>query len=169
MNIRDRLIIIADRLQRIQLWLAALALTILMLITVADVFLRYLFNSPVRGSYDMVESMLIVFVFNSMAAGFFLRRNVVIDLIDSAVGRRAATVLIRIADLLSVVCLGLLLWAMLGPAVQAYDYGDRKLELHLPIYVLWILAFLGAAGTIFCALVTLVARPVNVDAARSAE
>ena len=168
MKIRDRLIVVADRLQRIQLWLAAFALTILMLITVADVFLRYLFNSPVRGSYDMVESMLIVFVFNSMAAGFFLRRNVVIDLIDSAVGRRATAVLIRIADLLSVVCLGLVLWAMLGPAMQAYDYGDRKLELNLPIYVLWILAFLGALGTIFCALVTLVARPVTVDA-RSAE
>jgi TRAP-type C4-dicarboxylate transport system permease small subunit len=163
MTIRDRLIVVADRLQRIQLWLAALALTILMLITVADVFLRYLFNSPVRGSYDMVESMLLVFVFNSMAAGFFLRRNVVIDLIDSAVGRRATAVLIRIADLLSVVCLGLLLWAMLGPAMQAYEYGDRKLELNLPIYILWILAFVGAAGTIFCALVTLVARPVTVQ------
>jgi TRAP-type C4-dicarboxylate transport system permease small subunit len=164
MKIRDRLIIVADRLQRIQLWLAALALTMLMLITVADVSLRYLFRSPVRGSYDMVESMLVVFVFNSVAAGFFMRRHVVIDLIDSAIGRRATAVLIRIADLLSVVCLGLLLWAMLGPAIQAYEYGDRKLELNLPIYVLWIMAFLGGLGTMFCALVTLVARPVTVDA-----
>jgi TRAP-type C4-dicarboxylate transport system permease small subunit len=163
MKIRDRLIIVADRLQRIQLWLAALALTMLMLITVADVSLRYLFRSPVRGSYDMVESMLVVFVFNSVAAGFFMRRHVVIDLIDSAIGRRATAVLIRIADLLSVVCLGLLLWAMLGPAIQAYEYGDRKLELNLPIYVLWIMAFLGGLGTMFCALVTLVARP-TVDA-----
>src|SRR5262249_42003560 len=79
-------------------------LVILMMVTVADVFLRYLFNSPVRGSYDMVESMLLVFVFNAMAAGFFLRRNIVIDLIDSAVGARATALLIRIADVLSVVC-----------------------------------------------------------------
>jgi TRAP-type transport system small permease protein len=164
MHFRERLIRIADRLQRLQLWLAALALTLLMLVTVADVFLRYLFNRPVRGSYDMVESMLVVFVFNSVAAGFFLRRHVVIDLIDSAVGRRATAVLIRIADLLSVVCLGLLIWAMLGPAMQAYDYGDRKLELNLPIYVLWILAFLGATGTMFCAVVTLLARPATMNA-----
>ncbi|HKA70685.1 MAG TPA: TRAP transporter small permease subunit, partial [Xanthobacteraceae bacterium] len=80
MTLRDRLLVIADRLQRIQLWLAALALIVLMMITVADVTLRYLFNSPVRGSYDMVESMLLVFVFNGMAAGFFMRRHVVIDL-----------------------------------------------------------------------------------------
>jgi len=109
-----------------------------------------------------------VFVFNGMAAGFFLRRNIVIDLIDQAVGRRATAVLIRMADLLSVVCLGLLMWAMLGPARQAFEYGDRKLELNLPIYMLWIVALLGLAGTIFCAFVTLVARPVTTER-RSAE
>jgi len=162
MTFRGRLTAIADRLQRIQLWLAALALIVLMLVTVADVFLRYLFNSPVRGSYDLVESMLLVFVFNGLAAGFFLRRNVVIDLIDSAVGPRGTVVLVRIADLLSVVCLCLLMWAMLNPALQAYDYGDRKLELNLPIYVLWIVAFLGMLGTTFCALVAMLAQPVTV-------
>jgi len=155
MTLRDRLLVIADRLQRVQLWLAALALVILMMITVADVTLRYLFNSPVRGSYDMVESMLLVFVFNGMAAGFFLRRHVVIDLIDAAVGRRGAIVLIRIADVLSVICLALLMWAMLQPAMQAYDYGDRKLELNLPIYVLWVVALAGLAGTLICALIAL--------------
>jgi TRAP-type transport system small permease protein len=112
--------------------------------------------------------MLLVFVFNGMAAGFFMRRNVVIDLIDSAVGRRGMAVLIRMADFLSVVCLALLFWAMLGPAVQAYEYGDRKLELNLPIYVLWVVAFAGLAGTIFCALVTLSVQPAAVGA-RSSE
>ena len=155
MTTRDRLLVIADRLQRLQLWLAALALVVLMMITVADVTLRYLFNSPVRGSYDMVESMLLVFVFNGMAAGFFMRRHVVIDLIDAAVGRRGTIVLIRIADVLSVVCLALLMWAMLGPATQAYDYGDRKLELNLPIYVLWIVALIGMLGTLICAVIAL--------------
>jgi len=161
MKVRESLLVFADHLQRVQLWLAALALIVLMMVTVADVFLRYLFNSPVRGSYDMVESLLVVFVFNGMAAGFFTRRNIVIDLIDSAIGRSATAVLIRIADFLSVVCLGVLAWAMLGPAVQAYDYGDRKLELNLPIYILWVVALLGMAGTLFCALVALSARPAT--------
>lgn len=166
MTLRDRLLVIADRLQRIQLWLAALALIVLMMITVADVTLRYLFNSPVRGSYDMVESMLLVFVFNGMAAGFFMRRHVVIDLIDSIAGRRGTIVLIRIADVLSVICLTLLMWAMLQPAMQAYDYGDRKLELNLPIYILWIVALGGLAGTLFCA-VTALWSPTPVHARAS--
>jgi TRAP-type C4-dicarboxylate transport system permease small subunit len=165
--LRDRLLRLADHLQRLQLWLAAAALVALMTVTVADVFLRYLFNRPVRGSYDLVESMLLVFVFNGMAAAFFGRRNIVIDLLDSFVGERATAVLIRIADLLSVLCLGLLAWAMLLPASQAYAYGDIKLELRLPIYVLWAVALASLAGTMFCALVTLVAKPATADTGRT--
>ena len=159
MSARERLLKLAGHLQRGQLWLAAVALVILMTVTVVDVFLRYLFNRPIRGSYDLVESMLLVFVFNGMAAAFFGRRNIVIDLLDSIVGERATAVLIRTADVLSVLCLGLLAWAMLLPAGQAYQYGDIKLELQFPIYVLWIIALASLAGTIFCALVTLVAKP----------
>jgi TRAP-type C4-dicarboxylate transport system permease small subunit len=165
--LRDRLLRLADHLQRLQLWLAAGALVALMTVTVADVFLRYLFNRPVRGSYDLVESMLLVFVFNGMAAAFFGRRNIVIDLLDSFVGERATAVLIRIADLLSVLCLGLLAWAMLLPAGQAYAYGDIKMELRLPIYVLWVVALASLAGTIFCALVTLVAKPATAGTGRT--
>ena len=46
-------------------------------------FLRYVFNSPIRASYDLVEAMLLVFVFNGMSTAFLQRRNIVIDLIDS--------------------------------------------------------------------------------------
>lgn len=168
MTIRRRLFLIADRLQQIQLWLAASALMILMGVTVLDVFLRYLFRSPVRGSYDIVESMLLVFVFNGIAASFFGRRHVVIDLLDSALGERGTAVLIRVADILSVICIGLIMWAMITPMVQAYQYGDIKMELRLPIYVLWLAALIGLTGTMFCALVTLVASPVKLNGGTAA-
>jgi TRAP-type C4-dicarboxylate transport system permease small subunit len=166
MTVRERLFAFAAWLQRLQLWIAAAALVALMMVTVADVFLRYLFNRPVRGSYDMVESLLLIFVFNGMAAAFFARRNIVIDLIDSAVGPRVTVLLIRVADVLSVLCLGLLIWAMTGPAMQTYAYGDLKLELRLPIYLLWLAALVGLTGTIFCALVNLLTRPARAEIGR---
>ncbi len=162
MSMRDRLLVVADRLQQIQLWLAALALLFLMSVTVADVSLRYAFRSPVRGSYDIVESMLLIFVFNGIAAAFFGRRHIVIDLIDSLVGERGTAVLIRIADVLAVICIGLIMWAMITPLMQTYQYHDIKMELRLPIYTLWVAALLGLAGTFYCALVTLIARPVKL-------
>lgn len=147
-----------ERLQWTQVRIAAVALTVMMLVTVADVFMRYVFNSPIRGSYDIVEATLVIFVFHGMAAGFFRRANIVIDLIDTFVGRRLVALLIRISDVLSVVALVVIIWAMTGPAWQAYEYGDRKLELDMPIYYLWIVALLGIAGTLVCALGVLVAR-----------
>ena len=152
MSARDRLLKIADRLQRAQLWLAVMALTTLMMVTVIDVFMRYLFNRPIRGSFDAVEGLLLLFVFNSMAATFFGRRNVVIDIIDSFVPRRLSRVLIRVADVLSVLMLGLLAWAMLVPATQ---------DLGLPIFMLWFAAIASLVGTIFCATAIALARPAT--------
>src|SRR5476649_2897303 len=103
---------LVERLQRAQLRLASVALVVLMMVTVVDVLLRYLFNAPIRGSYDIVECMLLIFVFHGMAAAFFGRRNITIDIIDSFVAARSVTVLIRVADVLSVVVLLLIFWAM---------------------------------------------------------
>ena len=63
-----------ERLQRVQLRLASLALVVLMLVTVFDVLLRYLFNKPIRGSYDLVECMLGFHRFRD--EGGFARRKV---------------------------------------------------------------------------------------------
>ena len=150
---------LVERLQRAQLRLASVALVVLMMVTVIDVFLRYLFNAPIRGSYDIVECMLLIFVFHGMAAAFFGRRNITIDIIDSFVAARAVTVLIRLADVLSILVLLLIFWAMINPAMQIYQYGDVKLDSKIPIYWMWIAAFLGLAGTVLAAVIVLFARP----------
>jgi TRAP-type C4-dicarboxylate transport system permease small subunit len=149
------------RLQRAQLRLASGALVVLMMVTVADVFLRYVFNKPIRGSYDIVECMLLIFVFHGMAAAFFGRRNIVIDILDSFVRARVVTFLIRLADALSILVLILVFWAMINPAVQIYQYGDVKLDSQIPIYWMWIAALLGLTGTLLAAVIVLFTRPAT--------
>lgn len=147
-----------ERLRIAQLRLAAVALIVMMSVTLLDVFLRYVFNSPIRGSYDLVESTLVIFVFHGMSTAFLQRRNIVIDLIDSFANRYLVTALIRISDLLAVLTLGLFAYAMITPAMQAFSYGDRKMELGLPLYILWTFALIGIAGAILCAIGALIAR-----------
>ncbi len=36
--------------------------------------------------------------------------------------------------------------------MQAFQYGDRKLELGIPLYVLWLFALAGLTGTLACAI-----------------
>jgi TRAP-type transport system small permease protein len=143
-------------LQAAQLRLAAVALLTMMTGTVLDVFFRYAFNKPLRISYDLVESMLVIYVFHGISSVFLARRNIVIDVIDSLVGPHILRVLAVVADAVSVMCLLLFIWGMLQPAMQAFQYGDRKLELGIPLYVLWVFALTGLLGTVACAVAALV-------------
>ena len=148
------------RVQNVQLWLAASALVAMMMVTVIDVCMRYLFNRPVRGAYDFTEAMLVVFVFHGLALCFWTRSHIVIDLIDQFVSPQWRHWLVKFADAVSLLLLVLLASAMLRPAVQAYGYGDRKLELNLSLYILWAVALIGMAGTIISATYVLLAAPV---------
>ena len=149
----------AERLKTAQMRLAMLALCIMMLVTVCDVTMRYLLGRPIRGAYDVVEATLVVFVFHSLSACFLGRQNIVIDLIDGMLGERATNVLIRISDIVSVCLLALIAWAMVTPARQAFEYDDTKLELGLPIWILWAFAIVGLVGALFCAIGALFEQP----------
>jgi TRAP-type transport system small permease protein len=140
------------RLKRAQTVVAMIAAGIIIVTTTADVVLRYGWGRPIHGAYDVVECMLVLFVFHGIAAVFFERSNITIDLVDHLVGVRAKLALIRFADLVSIAALLLMAWAMISPALQAFDYKDRKLELGLPLWVVWLFAFTGIIGTIICAI-----------------
>jgi TRAP-type transport system small permease protein len=91
-------------------------------------------------------------VFHGISSVFLARRNIVIDVIDSLVSPGVLRILAAIADVVSVLCLLLFLWGMIEPAMQAFQYGDRKLELGVPLYVLWGFALAGLLGTLICAV-----------------
>ena len=141
-----------DRLRIAQLRLASVALIVMMMVTLADVFMRYVFNSPIRGTYELVEAMLVVFVFHGMSTAFLQRRNIVIDLIDSFVPRYLVIALTRISDVLTVAAIVMFAYAMITPAMQSYSYGEIKMDLHIPIWWEWAVALIGIVGAILCAL-----------------
>ena len=141
----------ASRLAAAQLVLAMVALVVMGGVTVADVFLKYLFNRPITGAYDLVESLLPVVIFHGLPATLLRHQNIAIDLIDHALGTARTRPLVIAADVLMAVLLVLIVWAMIGPALQAYDYGDRKLELGLPLAVIWAAAISGIVGAIIAA------------------
>jgi TRAP-type C4-dicarboxylate transport system permease small subunit len=144
--------IFANKIKQTQLYIAMLALASMVITIVVDVLMRYFLNSPVHGAYDLVETMLVIVVFNSFSSRFINRQNIVIDLIDNAIPTIARNALIRASDLINVALLGLILWSMITPALQAYDYGDKKLELGLKLWILWSIAILSVSGTLVCAV-----------------
>jgi TRAP-type C4-dicarboxylate transport system permease small subunit len=152
MPVRPKGSLVIRHLKRAQTVIAMIAAGVIVMTTTADVVLRYGWGRPIHGAYDVVECMLVLFVFHGIAAVFFERSNITIDLIDHLVGLKAKFALIRFADFVSIAALLLMAWAMISPAIQAFDYKDRKLELGLPLWVVWMFAFSGIIGTIICAI-----------------
>ena len=148
-----------DRLRIAQMRLSALALLLMMIVPVADVFMRAVFNRPIRGSYDFVETMLVIFVFHGMCWAFLTRHNIVIDVFDTVFPSAFVRFLVRASDVLTIVMLLVIGYAMLKIGLQTYAYGDRKIELQLPVFVLWVLALAGLAGSILCAIGALIRGP----------
>ncbi len=139
-----------------------LALVVMGVVTVADVFLKYVFSQPIPGAYDVVESLLPVVIFNGLPATLLRRQNIVIDLVDHLAGPRRTRLLVGVADAVMLALLALITWAMVAPALQAMDYGDRKLELGLPVWVVWAAAIIGMAGSVLVALTLVARRPALV-------
>ena len=155
MSVKKRFSAILEFIFELELRIAMLALVAMMLVVVADVFMRYVFNAPIRGSFDLVEIFLAVMVFFGMAGVIRRGQELVIDLIDGLLSARVIRRLVAVASALSAIVLSFIFWSMLGPAKDAYNYGDLRLELNLPVWIIWVLTLVGLSGGVLASLAVL--------------
>lgn len=135
----------------LQLKLSMLALVAMMTIIVADVFMRYAFNAPIPGTYDLVGILLAIMVFFGLAKVISERAEITIDIVDTLVPALVVRLLMIIASLIALAVLLFVFWSMIGPMISAHRYGDRSLELNLPVWLTWALSLVGLAGAILAA------------------
>lgn len=122
---------------------AAIALMIMVLALVADVAMANLFKRPISGTFDLVESTLVVLVFMGFPATFLRSGHIAVDVVDHFVSPAAIARLKQLAAVVSLLFLLFFAWQMVSPALDAFKFGERKQELGLPLWVLWIPMILG--------------------------
>ncbi len=142
----DVIMRVIARLASAQLFVAMVALLTMGLVTVADVFLKYVFSRPISGAYELVECLLPVVVFYGLPTMLLRRQGIVIDLIDHALPPAWINVLKVAGDIIVLGLLVAIVVASLEPARQAFDYGDRKIELGLPLWAIWMIVLVGICG-----------------------
>jgi TRAP-type transport system small permease protein len=69
-------------------WLSAILLFFMMAITFIDVVGRYIFNRPLLGAAEMLEQLMVVFVFCTLAEVTVTRQHIRADIITSLLSRR---------------------------------------------------------------------------------
>ena len=126
--------------------ISGLALCTMMLVVVGDVALRAIFNMPIKGAYDLVSILLLITVMFGLAPVVARRGEILIDLIDALLPSAGLRLLAVIAALTGVALFLFFGWAMIGPAFDAWQWGERSLELNIPKWPLWGITFTGMLG-----------------------
>ena len=124
--------------------IAGTVIIIMMLLTVADITGRRLFNSPIIGVYELSEFMLVIVVFFSLACCEFLKGHVTIELVVSRLGQRTQQVIDIIMYCFFLVTFCVLTWRL-------YLYGLDEVGgylskcLNVPVFPFIFLAAVGSA------------------------
>ncbi len=147
---------------------SALFLAAMMLITVADVTLRVLFNLPITGVYDLVQLCLVGTVFLSVPEVFLRDENIVIDFVDHIFGRTAVGLLKAIANLAALTFLAVLSWRMIQPTLDSMRFGETSPDLSIPMVVHWALMIAGIVLALPAAAWLLIQSVRSISPARDA-
>jgi TRAP-type transport system small permease protein len=109
-------------------------LAVMMLLTAADVLLRYIFNSPIMGSYDITEYLMGMLVALTIAYGATRKGLIKVELITDRLPPRTRAVLEIVSSLLGVGLLSLITWqSYIYTVIQANTHISSSV-LHIPRY-----------------------------------
>lgn len=151
------------------IFVASVALFILMGLTFCDVLFRSLFNAPIEAATEVTRLLMAVIVFSVLPQVSVQKKHIAVDLCD---GLFQFLRLERLRDgVLFLIC-GVLMvwpaWRVLVLAERARDYGDVTEYLGIPTFwVGWFIALtLGATALALLVhgLRTLLSRACEPDA-----
>ena len=133
-------------------WLCSALLIAMMLITVADVAGRYLFNSPLPGATELTGLLLSATIFVGLPAVCFDEEHVTVDLLADRLPEVLTRPRLLLVRLLSAAALCVISWRLFVQGQAMAGYGEQTVSLHLPVApVAW-----------FCAAMTAIAAVVTV-------
>lgn len=117
---------------------AGVALLVMVFANVADATMASLFRRPIAGTFDLVETTLVIVVFLGFPATFLHNGHIAVDVVDHLASPATVRRLKLLALVVSFVFLVFFAWQMTYPALDALKYGERKQELGLPLWTLWV-------------------------------
>ena len=121
-------------------WIAYLTITIVVLLTVSDIILRYVFNHPLSYAVEIVELGLCLTVFISIAACTAHKSHVNIDILLTRLSQRRQAITNSGIYFFTTIMLGILCWRLISYALLSKEIGQVSTMLKLPIYVFILIA-----------------------------
>jgi TRAP-type C4-dicarboxylate transport system permease small subunit len=129
---------------------ASAILFCMMTLTFVDVVLRYVFNRPLRGAFEVTELMLLVLIFAGLPLVTHANEHVTMDLIDRWLGPRLLGRLRRVTEAICAALMFALTWFMWLKATRIAGYGDTTDVLRIAVgpFVYFMVAMILLSGLI---------------------
>ncbi len=116
-----------DRVVRaIALWFGAIFLLALTLVTVLDVTLRTVFNSPIHGGRDIAQFFLIIIVSASIAYSGRSGGQVVVELFENIASPKVMRWVDVIVKFIGFLMLMILAWHLSISGLDALEFGEAS-------------------------------------------
>ncbi len=123
--------------------IAAGILTAMMFLITIDVVLRYIFNSPITGSFEIVEFMMAILVSFSMVYCAYKNSHVSVDIVFDLLPARPRSLVAKVGSLITLVFIFLIAWQNILYVVETFGQRLTSSILYIPTYPFVIAVALG--------------------------
>lgn len=128
------LAIIAKRLSQVLSAIAAVILALMMFLTALDVCLRYFFNSPLAGAFELVGYMMAILVPFSIAYCYEQKGHIVVDLFMDRFRRRTRKIVDIVTISITLVFTLTIAWQNVIHFFEVKQTGLTSAVLSIPEY-----------------------------------
>jgi TRAP-type C4-dicarboxylate transport system permease small subunit len=133
--------------------LAGVVLMFMMVLTTADVCLRYFFKKPIMGAFELTEQLMAVLVFFGLGYAQIKKSHVCVDLLVSRFTKKKQAAIDSLTSILSSVLLLLVTRQTILYALGLLASGRTAGTMGL--FVIYPFAFLAALGVLVFLLISL--------------
>lgn len=112
--------------------LGAICLMVMMFWVVADVIMRGLFNRPIIGSYEIVEYMMVAFVFMSFAHAQFCRVHICVPVVVEKLSPRTRAAVDAFTGIVTLGMAAIMVWGSLRQTQAIWAANQTSAVLFIP-------------------------------------
>jgi len=114
--------------------IASAALVLMMVLSCADIFMRYIFNRPITGTYDVVGLSGAVLVSFALPYTMLKKGHVAVELLVQSLSRGKQLVVETFSHLLGISLFLVLVWQAILLSRDMKAAGEVTPTVHLPFY-----------------------------------
>lgn len=115
-------------------YLGAVSLFVMMCLTAADVLGRYIFNSPITGTFELTEFMVLILIFSFLAHAQANKAHVTVDLILSRFPKTFRVYVELFNHIMSLALMVLITWIGALRALELKEVAEASPNLGIPTY-----------------------------------